>query len=88
MPEQLEWERKRVAEKVGGKDYYYSIAPRHEEFCEALQGSRQRSLQVDRFLHLILNGSSFFSSTWCIPGLRLAARVQEEDAEAIIKAKL
>jgi len=33
IPEQLEWERKRVAEKRGGKDYY-SIAPNYEEFFE------------------------------------------------------
>jgi hypothetical protein len=37
IPEQLEWERRRVAEKVGGKDYY-SIAPNYEEFFEFLRG--------------------------------------------------
>lgn len=37
IPDQLEWERRRVAEKVGGKDYY-SIAPNYEEFFEFLRG--------------------------------------------------
>ena len=37
ITEQLEWERRRVAEKVGGKDYY-SIAPNYEEFFEFLRG--------------------------------------------------
>ena len=37
IPEQLEWERRRVAEKVGGKDYY-SIAPNYEEFFEFMRG--------------------------------------------------
>lgn len=35
IPEQLEWERRRVAEKKGGKDYY-SIAPNHRDFFEVL----------------------------------------------------
>jgi hypothetical protein len=37
IPEQLEWERRRVAAKVGGKDYY-SITPNYEEFFELLRG--------------------------------------------------
>ncbi|KAI2621700.1 FAD/NAD(P)-binding domain-containing protein [Hypoxylon sp. NC1633] len=37
IPEQLEWERKRVAEKGGGKDYY-SIAPDYGAFFEFLRG--------------------------------------------------
>ncbi|KAI5865486.1 FAD/NAD(P)-binding domain-containing protein [Durotheca rogersii] len=37
IPEQLEWERKRVAERGGGKDYY-SIAPNYKEFFEFLRG--------------------------------------------------
>ncbi|CAI4220176.1 unnamed protein product [Parascedosporium putredinis] len=37
IPEQLEWERKRVAEKKGGKDYY-SIAPDYADFFEFLRG--------------------------------------------------
>ncbi|KAI1100741.1 FAD/NAD(P)-binding domain-containing protein [Jackrogersella minutella] len=37
IPEQLEWERKRVAEKGGGKDYY-SIAPNYGDFFEFLRG--------------------------------------------------
>jgi hypothetical protein len=37
IPDQLEWERRRVAEKVGGKNYY-SIAPNYEEFFEFLRG--------------------------------------------------
>ncbi|KAH6876346.1 hypothetical protein B0T10DRAFT_521172 [Thelonectria olida] len=36
IPEQLEWERKRVSEKKGGKDYY-SIAPDYGEFFEFLR---------------------------------------------------
>jgi hypothetical protein len=36
VPEQLEWERKRVAEKKGGKDYY-SIAPDYGDFFEFLR---------------------------------------------------
>ncbi|KAI1391001.1 FAD/NAD(P)-binding domain-containing protein [Hypoxylon trugodes] len=36
VPEQLEWERARVAEKGGGKDYY-SIAPDYAAFFEFLQ---------------------------------------------------
>ncbi|USW53485.1 Putative flavin monooxygenase, FAD/NAD(P)-binding domain superfamily [Septoria linicola] len=35
--EQLEWERRRVVEKKGGKDYY-SIAPDYAEFFEFLRG--------------------------------------------------
>lgn len=35
--EQLEWERSRVAEKKGGKDYY-SIAPNYGDFFELLRG--------------------------------------------------
>ena len=34
--EQLEWERRRVAEKRGGKDYY-SIAPDYAAFFELLR---------------------------------------------------
>ncbi|KAI0119416.1 FAD/NAD(P)-binding domain-containing protein [Daldinia grandis] len=37
IPEQLEWERKRVAERGGGKDYY-SIAPDYGAFFEFLRG--------------------------------------------------
>lgn len=37
IPEQLEWERSRVAEKKGGKDYY-SIAPNYGDFFEFLRG--------------------------------------------------
>lgn len=37
IPDQLEWERRRVTERVGGKDYY-SIAPDYREFFEFLQG--------------------------------------------------
>ncbi|KAI1066159.1 hypothetical protein LB506_008483 [Fusarium annulatum] len=37
IPEQLEWERQRVNEKRGGKDYY-SIAPDYEGFFEYLRG--------------------------------------------------
>ncbi|KAH6645024.1 hypothetical protein BKA67DRAFT_542010 [Truncatella angustata] len=37
VPDQLEWERARVAEKKGGKDYY-SIAPNYEEYFEFLRG--------------------------------------------------
>ncbi|KAF9771365.1 hypothetical protein IL306_010992 [Fusarium sp. DS 682] len=36
IPEQLEWERQRVNEKRGGKDYY-SIAPDYEGFFEFLR---------------------------------------------------
>ncbi|RMJ20292.1 hypothetical protein CDV36_000016 [Fusarium kuroshium] len=36
VPEQLEWERKRVAEKKGGKDYY-SIAPNYDQYLEFLR---------------------------------------------------
>ncbi|KAH7234907.1 uncharacterized protein BKA55DRAFT_708864 [Fusarium redolens] len=36
IPEQLEWERQRVNEKRGGKDYY-SIAPDYERFFEYLR---------------------------------------------------
>lgn len=36
VAEQLEWERARVAEKKGGKDYY-SIAPNYEDFFELLR---------------------------------------------------
>ncbi|KAF5020282.1 hypothetical protein F66182_7658 [Fusarium sp. NRRL 66182] len=36
IPEQLEWERQRVSEKRGGKDYY-SIAPEYEGFFEFLR---------------------------------------------------
>ncbi|KAM5349393.1 hypothetical protein ACJ41O_005898 [Fusarium nematophilum] len=36
VPEQLEWERKRVSEKKGGKDYY-SIAPNYDEFFQFLR---------------------------------------------------
>lgn len=36
VPEQLEWERKRVAERGGGKDYY-SIAPDYGAFFELLR---------------------------------------------------
>ncbi|KAF4964755.1 hypothetical protein FSARC_7354 [Fusarium sarcochroum] len=36
IPEQLEWERQRVSEKRGGKDYY-SIAPDYEGFFEFLR---------------------------------------------------
>ncbi|KAI1776321.1 FAD/NAD(P)-binding domain-containing protein [Hypoxylon cercidicola] len=36
IPEQLEWERKRVAERGGGKDYY-SIAPDYGAFFEFLR---------------------------------------------------
>ena len=36
VPDQLEWERRRVAEKKGGKDYY-SIAPDYEIFFEFLR---------------------------------------------------
>lgn len=36
VPEQLEWERRRVAEKRGGKDYY-SIAPNYGDFFELLR---------------------------------------------------
>ncbi|KAI5459229.1 hypothetical protein BGZ63DRAFT_491322 [Mariannaea sp. PMI_226] len=36
IPEQLEWERKRVAERKGGKDYY-AIAPDYTEFFEFLR---------------------------------------------------
>ncbi|KAM0425930.1 hypothetical protein ACHAPT_008868 [Fusarium lateritium] len=36
VPEQLEWERKRVAEKKGGKDYY-SIAPDYDKYLEFLR---------------------------------------------------
>ncbi|ETS73018.1 hypothetical protein PFICI_15193 [Pestalotiopsis fici W106-1] len=37
ISEQLEWERARVAEKKGGKDYY-SIAPNYKEFFDFLRG--------------------------------------------------
>ncbi|KPM38352.1 hypothetical protein AK830_g8238 [Neonectria ditissima] len=37
IPEQLEWERKRVVERKGGKDYY-SIAPDYADFFEFLRG--------------------------------------------------
>ncbi|KAJ4244751.1 hypothetical protein NW762_014327 [Fusarium torreyae] len=36
VPEQLEWERQRVSEKRGGKDYY-SIAPDYEGYLEFLR---------------------------------------------------
>ncbi|CAH0022194.1 unnamed protein product [Clonostachys rhizophaga] len=36
IPEQLEWERKRVEEKIGGKNYY-SIAPNYEEYFKFLR---------------------------------------------------
>ncbi|KAF4986470.1 hypothetical protein FDECE_15939 [Fusarium decemcellulare] len=36
IPEQLEWERQRVSEKKGGKDYY-SIAPDYGKFLEFLR---------------------------------------------------
>lgn len=36
IPEQLEWERKRVSERKGGKDYY-SIAPNYADFFELLR---------------------------------------------------
>ena len=36
VAEQLEWERQRVAEKRGGKDYY-SIAPNYADFFELLR---------------------------------------------------
>ncbi|KAH7129078.1 hypothetical protein EDB81DRAFT_871743 [Dactylonectria macrodidyma] len=36
IPEQLEWERKRVNERKGGKDYY-SIAPDYADFFEFLR---------------------------------------------------
>ncbi|KAI1841006.1 hypothetical protein JX266_012787 [Neoarthrinium moseri] len=36
IPDQLEWERKRVAEKKGGKDYY-SIAPNYDAFFGLLR---------------------------------------------------
>lgn len=37
LTDQLEWERARVAEKKGGKNYY-SIAPNYKEFFELLRG--------------------------------------------------
>ncbi|KAI0840051.1 FAD/NAD(P)-binding domain-containing protein [Hypoxylon sp. FL0890] len=37
IPEQLEWERRRVAERGGGKDYY-SIAPDYGTYFEFLRG--------------------------------------------------
>lgn len=36
IPEQLEWERKRVAERKGGKNYY-TIAPGYEGFFDLLR---------------------------------------------------
>ena len=38
ISDQLEWERKRVIEKKGGKEYY-SIAPDYESFFELLRST-------------------------------------------------
>jgi hypothetical protein len=91
IPEQLEWERKRVAEKVGGKNYY-SIAPNYGDFFELLRdiagepapGTTGRKLPPfdSNWLKLWTGMTTVKIQGW------QRKRKRAEEAEGRIKAKL
>lgn len=92
VPEQLEWERKRVVERRGGKDYY-SIAPDYAGFFEFLRGiagepapgSNGRKLPAfdgERLLKLWTGMTATKLGGW----KRKRARAEEEASQ--VRAKL
>lgn len=91
MPEQLEWERKRVAEKVGGKDYY-SIAPNYEEFFEFLRGIAGAPAAGTTGRSLPAFDPEWLKSWVDMVHTKIGGwqrkRIRAEGAEAVVKAKL
>ncbi|KAI0011192.1 FAD/NAD(P)-binding domain-containing protein [Xylariaceae sp. FL0662B] len=91
IQEQLEWERRRVAERRGGKDYY-SIAPNYDEFFEFLRdiagdpasGTTGRTLPPfdKKWLELWTGMTAPKIDGW------QRKRKRAEEAKGIVKAKL
>lgn len=89
--EQREWERKRVAERGGGKQYY-SIAPEYEEFFEFL-----RAIAGDPVDGTTGRALPPFDKKWLTIWARMTApkiqgwerkRRRAEDELGVMKAKL
>jgi hypothetical protein len=92
IAEQLEWERSRVAEKKGGKDYY-SIAPNYGDFFELLraiageplEGTTGRKLEPFRKEWMVLWQGMVSHK---IEGWRRKRKRAEEPGIGDVKARL